>query len=125
MELGFRVRVGRWLPGPGPFLAQSGPYVHSQFCNSQCENRVGSGINKLDEVSVGYDSQYEDGELRNHIYILEKDTKKMKEGMNLIWTLGKIILILVLGMLMKLVLNLCMKLWITSKILRPIFYNLC
>ncbi|KAI3777244.1 hypothetical protein L1987_47042 [Smallanthus sonchifolius] len=28
------------------------------------DNRAGSGIDKLDEILVGYDSQYEDGELR-------------------------------------------------------------
>ncbi|KAK9072906.1 hypothetical protein SSX86_009342 [Deinandra increscens subsp. villosa] len=32
--------------------------------NSQSDNIAGSGIAKVDENSVGYDSQYEDGELR-------------------------------------------------------------
>ncbi|KAI3822245.1 hypothetical protein L1987_09832 [Smallanthus sonchifolius] len=34
------------------------------YGNSQRDNRAGSGIDKLDESLVGYDSQYEDGELR-------------------------------------------------------------
>ncbi|XP_024985521.1 uncharacterized protein LOC112521090 isoform X2 [Cynara cardunculus var. scolymus] len=34
------------------------------YDNSQSDNRAGSGIDKLEELSVGYDSQYEDGELR-------------------------------------------------------------
>ncbi|PWA94856.1 hypothetical protein CTI12_AA055500 [Artemisia annua] len=39
------------------------------YRNSLSENRAGSGIDKLDEISVEYDSQYEDGELReSHLH---------------------------------------------------------
>ncbi|KAK9079630.1 hypothetical protein SSX86_001303 [Deinandra increscens subsp. villosa] len=34
------------------------------YGNSQSDNRAGGGMDKLDESLVGYDSQYEDGELR-------------------------------------------------------------
>nr|GEU77320.1 hypothetical protein [Tanacetum cinerariifolium] len=50
------------------------------YRNSPSENRAGSGIDKLDDVSVGYDSQYEDGELRESHLHAWKRYEENEEG---------------------------------------------
>nr|XP_043613537.1 uncharacterized protein LOC122585473 [Erigeron canadensis]XP_043613538.1 uncharacterized protein LOC122585473 [Erigeron canadensis] len=77
-----QITFGAQLVGPSSVMVEDQPaaisFMHDAarsdaeaplengfgYANLQSDNRAGYGVDKQDELSVGYDSQYEDGELR-------------------------------------------------------------